>query len=172
MCSSSTRSASLSTTSLGLRPAITPTIRRHRHHPFKRDGIYGGEHLAERGLSELPAGLTLHSMRRTFASVLFALGRSAPEVMEQLGHADPRLTLRVYARSMRRDAGERDRLTALVGGADWALLGTGASESHSRPVLSPPEHRPKPADLQVLRPMEPAGIEPATSCLQSRRSPI
>ena len=45
MCSSSTRSVSLSTTSLGLRPAIAPTVRRPPHHPFKRDGIYGGQHL-------------------------------------------------------------------------------------------------------------------------------
>jgi hypothetical protein len=29
----------------------------------------------------------------------------------------------------------------------------------------------KPADLQRIPPVEPAGIEPATSCLQSRRSP-
>ena len=51
------------------------------------------EQLEETGTSPLPAGLTLHSLRRTYASLLFAIGRTAPEVMSQLGHADARLTL-------------------------------------------------------------------------------
>jgi integrase len=58
--------------------------------------------LDEQGQSPLPDGLTPHSLRRTCASVLFALGRAAPDVMEQLGHTDPKLTLRIYARAMRR----------------------------------------------------------------------
>jgi len=39
--------------------------------------------------------------------------------MEQLGHTDPKLTLRIYARAMRRDHGENERLKALAGLADW-----------------------------------------------------
>jgi len=35
--------------------------------------------------------------------------------MDQLGHTDPKLTLRIYARAMRRDAGDNDRLRALAG---------------------------------------------------------
>lgn len=72
--------------------------------------------LAARDLPPLPARLTPHSLRRTFASILFALGRPAPEVMEQLGHADPSLTLRVYARAMRQRPQEQARLRALVYG--------------------------------------------------------
>ena len=41
-------------------------------------------------------------LRRAYASLMFALGRPAAVVMEQLGHTDARLTLRVYARAMRR----------------------------------------------------------------------
>ena len=81
--------------------------------------------LAARCQPPLPAGLTPHSLRRTYASLLFAIGRPAPEVMEQLGHTDARLTLRVYARAMRQSNDERDRLKALVNGADWAPMGTG-----------------------------------------------
>ena len=72
--------------------------------------------LAARDLAPLPPGLTPHSLRRTYASILFAIGRPAPDVMEQLGHADPSLTLRVYARAMRQSAQERERLRALVNG--------------------------------------------------------
>jgi integrase len=72
--------------------------------------------LEKQKASPLPGGLTPHSLRRTFASLLFALGYSAPEVMEQLGHTDARLTLRIYAKAMCQQAGERKRLGALVEG--------------------------------------------------------
>lgn len=64
----------------------------------------------------IPATITPHALRRTCASILFAIGRTAPEVMAQLGHTDARLTLRVYARAMSQDEGEREQLKALVDG--------------------------------------------------------
>jgi len=73
--------------------------------------------------------MTPHSLRRTFASLLFALGRTAPEVMEQLGHTDPKLTLRIYARAMRQEAGERERLQELAGELGAAL--SAATDLHS-----------------------------------------
>jgi hypothetical protein len=45
-------------------------------------------------------------------------------VIGQLGHIDPTLTLRIYAREMARRDGERDRLRALVKGEDWVRAGT------------------------------------------------
>jgi integrase len=42
--------------------------------------------LAAAGLAPLPAGLTPHSLRRTFASVLFALEQPPPVVMAEMGH--------------------------------------------------------------------------------------
>jgi len=74
------------------------------------------ERLAAEEKAPLPERLTPHSLRRTYASVLFALGRTAPEVMEQLGHADPKLTLRIYARAMRRATDESERLELLAFG--------------------------------------------------------
>jgi hypothetical protein len=38
--------------------------------------------------------------------------------MAQLGHTDPKFTLRVYAHIMRRGPAERTRLKALVGGKE------------------------------------------------------
>ena len=98
-----------------------------------RAATNASERLEADRATPLPDGLTPHSLRRTFASVLYALGRSPVDVMDQLGHTDPKLALRIYARAMRRDDAERERLRALVGGADWARMGTGAeSEAPDR----------------------------------------
>jgi integrase len=83
----------------------------------------------------LPERLTPHSLRRTFASVLVALGEDPAYVMAQLGHTDPALTLRIYAREMARRDGRRERLKALVEGS----LVTG---DYSEPVS---EDEPAPA---------------------------
>lgn len=74
------------------------------------------ELLAKRELQPLPQGVTAHKLRHTFASVLIARGEDPAYVMAQLGHADPKFTLRVYTHAMRRDGDERDRLRALVEG--------------------------------------------------------
>jgi integrase len=71
--------------------------------------------LKEAASPPLPDKLTPHSLRRTFASLLFALGRTPPEVMDQVGHADPKLTLRIYARAMKRGEREVEMLAALAG---------------------------------------------------------
>ncbi len=76
--------------------------------------------LLKREQTPLPAGVTPHKLRHTFASVLVALGWDPASVMAALGHADPRLTLRVYTHLMRRGTDERQRLTDLVNGGDRA----------------------------------------------------
>jgi len=77
----------------------------------------------------LPAKLTPHSLRRTFASLLFAVGETPPCVMAQMGHTTASLTLSIYAREMDRRDGEPERLRALVNGEEWAPAGTKASET-------------------------------------------
>jgi integrase len=81
---------------------------------------HANTHLAADGLEPLPAGLTPHSLRRTFASLLFAIGETPPYVMAQMGHTTPNLTLAIYARQMDRRDGEPERLKALVAGRAWA----------------------------------------------------
>jgi integrase len=55
---------------------------------------------AKAGHAHTPTGLedvTFHSLRHTFASLLIAQGRDPVFVSRQLGHADPSITLKVYA---------------------------------------------------------------------------
>ena len=72
--------------------------------------------LEGKGLSPLPEGLTPHSLRRTFASVLYALGEPPPVVMAEMGHTDAALTLKVYAQAMRLTGREKAQLRALIEG--------------------------------------------------------
>jgi integrase len=52
--------------------------------------------------ARLPAGAHPHTLRHTFASTLFALGRSLPEISYLLGHASIAVTAQVYAHWVRR----------------------------------------------------------------------
>ena len=76
------------------------------------------ETLASRDLPPLPANLTPHSLRRTFASTRNAIGETPPVVVAEMGHTSPDLALRVYAQAMRRDTDERDKLAALFAGEE------------------------------------------------------
>jgi integrase len=76
------------------------------------------EILTMAGHPPLPAGITPHKLRHTFASILLACGEDPASVMAQLGHTDPRFTLRVYTHLMPRGAAERRRLKALIYGSD------------------------------------------------------
>jgi integrase len=100
---------------------------RQDDHNFRRRVLVaalkrGNANLAEHGLPPLPEGITPHSLRRTFASVLYALGEDPGVVMDEMGHTDPGLALRVYRQSMRRGEEEKAHLRALVEGSDTAPL--------------------------------------------------
>ena len=107
------------------------------------------ELLAERGLAPLPEGLTPHSMRRTFISLVLAIGEDVPYVMAQVGHADPKMTLSIYAQVMFRGEGEKERLEALVEGVEWPAstrpLGTGAQSAPPGAEITAPEKDENPA---------------------------
>jgi integrase len=72
--------------------------------------------LSKQEIEPMPTDLTPHSLRRTFASLLFALGETPPYVMAQMGHTTANLTLAIYARQMDRRDGEPERLKALIEG--------------------------------------------------------
>jgi integrase len=67
------------------------------------------------GRDSLPR-LTPHSLRRSFASLLVAIGRDPLYVADQLGHVDPGFSLRTNARVVRLRENERAQLRALAGG--------------------------------------------------------
>lgn len=62
---------------------LTPAVKR------------ASERLVAAGYSSLPERVTPHSLRRTFAGVLFGLWEDPGVVQDELGHADPGLALRV-----------------------------------------------------------------------------
>lgn len=96
----------------------------------------------------LPEGLTAHSLRRTFASILVALGEDPGYVMDQMGHTGEAMTMSVYRQAMRRHAGERERLHVLVASAEWAVNGQWEAESFDPPPAVEPSIPPKTASEQ------------------------
>ncbi len=80
------------------------------------------ENLKRADLPPLPDKLTPHSLRRTFCSLLYALGEDPGTVMDEMGHTDPALALRVYRQSMRRGEDEKAQMQALVEGGVWANM--------------------------------------------------
>lgn len=100
--------------------------------------------LTSRGLATMDR-ITPHSLRRTFCSILLAIGEDPSYVMSQMGHTDPSFTLRVYAQLMRDRSGESQRIKALVNATDWAPLGTKAEIGDSQGMEAVTETPRKPA---------------------------
>jgi integrase len=95
--------------------------------------------------------VTPHSLRRTFISLLLAAGADVPYVMAQAGHADPKMTLGLYARVIASKADHGAALDGLVGASDWAATG---SEAGGEGVGGEPQRSPetrKPAQEAGLR---------------------
>jgi integrase len=92
--------------------------------------------LVAAGATPLPEHVTPHSLRRTFASILCAIGEPPTVTMAEMGHTSPNLTLSVYAQAMRRDEHETRRLRALVDGTDEPreLADIGIREADELPV--------------------------------------
>ncbi len=80
------------------------------------------ELLAEEDRPPLPEGITFHALRRTYAALRAELGEHPAITAAQMGHRDPRMTLRVYTDV----AGltPRTRLGGLLGDDEWAPMGT------------------------------------------------
>jgi len=75
--------------------------------------------------------LKLHCTRHTWATLALQAGKSVRWVADVLGHADPVLTLRVYAHAMREE--ERD-----LSFAEFGPAGEGAEDGSGRLYTSPP----------------------------------
>lgn len=69
--------------------------------------------------------VTFHSLRRTYASVRCACGDDVRYTADQLGHEDPRFTLKVYAQATkRRERLSGPHLRAYDRALEWARMGT------------------------------------------------
>ncbi len=100
--------------------------------------------------------LKLHTTRHTWATLALQAGKSVRWVADQLGHADPALTLRVYAHAMREE--EQDLSFAEFGGP-------------RRPYTAPPFAE---ASTDAAKSLETLvgrrGLEPRTLGLKARCS--
>jgi integrase len=61
-----------------------------------------GELREERGLPPLPPGVTVHTLRRTYVSLMLAAGADLRWVQGQVGHEDAKMTLEVYTQVLQR----------------------------------------------------------------------
>lgn len=120
--------------------------------PFNRSNvrqrILGGaieaanEKLKKASKPPIAEGITNHTCRRTFASLLYEAGASPAYVMAQLGHTSSALAREVYARKMERQRETGARMDALIRGDDWAQMGTnGEVELEALPVVETEEVR-------------------------------
>jgi integrase len=105
------------------------------------------ERLAAEDRPPIPDGITFHSLRRTYAALRAELGEHPAITAAQMGHRDPRMTLRVYTDMT--GMKPRTRLGGLLGNADWAEAGVGgvvAPESKTARTTG----KPNPSEGQVL----------------------
>jgi integrase len=85
----------------------------------------------------LIGAITFHSLRRTYASLRCACGDDVRYTAAQIGHEDPRFTLRAYAQATkRRERLSGPHLNAYDRALDWARMGTIASDE---PMVVPDE---------------------------------
>lgn len=91
----------------------------------KRLGRLGIEPISER--------VTPHSLRRTFASLRAASGDDPVYIAEQLGHTDPRFTLTVYTKAVKRRAKlSGEYLAEYERALAWAALPTSEKAEKGR----------------------------------------
>jgi len=86
--------------------------------------------------------LRLHAARHTFATLALQAGKSVRWVADQLGHADPALTLRVYAHSLPSEGGD-------LAFADFGMV-TETAESGSERLYPDPTVDGENAELRNL----------------------
>jgi hypothetical protein len=120
------------------------------------------EHVCDASIRLASIGsITFHSLRRTYASLRCACADDMRHVSAQIGHEDPRFTLKVYAQATKR----RDRLSeqhrraydraiAWAQIRSWSVCPPLRRQQKTRPRAGPSEKRMK-------------GLEPSTFCMAS-----
>jgi integrase len=127
--------------------------------------------LAESGLPPLPH-ITPHTLRRTYVSImLLATNFDVPFVQRQVGHADSKLTMNVYAQLIDRSKrGHGAAFDALVTAAQGTLYGP--RNAPIGPLIGPPapngpihasKGQPPNPSIPAVFPMGAGGFEPPTS---------
>ena len=100
----------------------------------------------------LPARVTPHTLRRTWAMLALTAGRDARWVMAQMGHTDARLTLQVYAQVIQRQRIDFDLVWGLMRFPDESERWSGpGARATSDPTNDPTTHqyRVKPSNRRL-----------------------
>jgi integrase len=119
----------------------TATGRKHNPSNLSRDVLrpaidLANERLTKDGIAAIEP-VTFHSLRRTYASLRCAVGDDVRYTGAQIGHEDPRFTLRAYAQATkRRERPSGPHLRAYDRALEWARMGTIAADE---PVTVPTE---------------------------------
>jgi integrase len=90
--------------------------------------VKANKKLAEAGKPPLQ-GMTNYSLRRTFASLLYAGGTTPAYAMQQMGHSSASLALEIYAKVLNVSQDTPKNMDALLRGPDWAEAGSSEIES-------------------------------------------
>jgi Phage integrase family len=106
------------------------------------------QRLLAEGHPPIPEGITFHALRRTYAALRAELGEHPAITAAQMGHRDPRMTLRVYTdvTGMR----PRTRLGGLLSDGDWAPLGTNPAKGQNPTQEEVPEGPPEESENLAL----------------------
>jgi integrase len=126
---------------------VAQVTREHNPSNFRRDVLRPAVEAANAKLDEdgiaTIGPITFHSLRRTYASLRCAVGDDVAYTASQLGHEDPRFSLKVYAQATKRR--ERIRaptvapMTRRSNGREWAL-----ARPNSRSRFPPRQHKAPP----------------------------
>ena len=97
--------------------------------------------LAGQGVERLPAGLSPHSLRGTFAMIHAELGTPPKRLSRHMTHRTTAMTFDVYAGAEDIPEAEVERLRALVEGQPWARSGSEATETVGFDARAPKSER-------------------------------
>jgi integrase len=117
----------------------TSTGRKHNPSNLRRDVLRpaietANAKLVKDGIATISEQLGFHGLRRTYASLRCAVGDDIAYTSGQIGHEDPRFTLRCYAQSTkRRERLSGPHLKAYDRAIEWAQMGTNGVEA-SEPI--------------------------------------
>jgi integrase len=131
----------------------TSTGRKHNPSNLRRDVLTpaveaASLELAKGGIAAIEP-VTFHSLRRTYASLRCAAGDDVRYTAAQIGHEDPRFTLRAYTQATkRRERLSGPHLRAYDRALEWARMGTIAS---NEPLVVPAEGTKNPPGRGFVR---------------------
>jgi len=131
---------------------VIATSTGHKHNPsnLRRDVLAktvaaANVKLEAAGIAPIES-LTFHGLRRTYASLRCICGDDVRYAADQLGHEDPRFTLRAYAQaSKRRERLARPQRDAFDRALEWARMGTNEPLTVPEPTTSDVEASKNPA---------------------------